>query len=87
VVLFLAIAALEWTAPEREEALARRAQIGVRLFGVGVILALTLLGGGLNPALLVVLISLTFAAQVGIDVAGRLRQGGAPQASREASLG
>jgi hypothetical protein len=76
-VVLLAIAAMEWTAPEREGAMARRAQIGVRLVGAGVILALTMLGGGLNPALLVVLISLTFAAQVGFDVAARLRQSGA----------
>ena len=50
---------------------------------VVILVALALWGGGLNPALLVALISLIFAALVAIDVAARLRQRGELQASED----
>jgi low temperature requirement protein LtrA len=81
-IVLLALGLLEWTAPEMKGAMARRPQIAVRLVGAGVMVALALLGGGLNSVLLTVLISLTFAALVAIDVATRLRQGGEPQGAR-----
>jgi low temperature requirement protein LtrA len=74
-VALLAGAGLEWAAPERDEAMARKPQVWVRVAAAAILVVLALWGGGLNAPLLVALISLTFAALVGIDVATRLRQG------------
>jgi hypothetical protein len=56
--------------------MARKPQVWVRVAAAAILVVLALWGGGLNAPLLVALISLTFAALVGIDVATRLRQGG-----------
>jgi low temperature requirement protein LtrA len=76
-VALLAGAGLEWAAPERDEAMARKPQAWVRVAAAAILVVLALWGGGLHALLLVALISLTFAALVGIDVAARLRQSGA----------
>ena len=74
--VLLGLALIEWTAPERDEAMSRRPPLGARLVAAGVMTGLALLGGGQNPTLLVILIALVLAVLVVIDVTGRLRQGG-----------
>ena len=74
--VLLGLALIEWTAPERDDAMSRRPQLGARLVGAGVMAGAALFGGGLDPIYLVVLIGLVTTALVVIDVAGRLQGGG-----------
>lgn len=81
--VLLGLALIEWTAPERDDAMSRRPQLGARLVAAGVMAGLALLGGVLDPTLLVALIPLVLAVLVVIDVTGRLRQGGRQSSTTE----
>jgi low temperature requirement protein LtrA len=72
-VALLAGAGLEWAAPEREEAMARKPQIWVRIAAAAFLAVLGLAGGALSAPLLVALIALTLGVLVVVDVRARLK--------------
>ena len=85
-VALLAGAGLEWAAPEREEPLARKPQIWVRVAGATVLAVLAFLGGGLSTPLLVASIALVFAALVAVDVYARTKTQSASPAGSASGL-
>jgi low temperature requirement protein LtrA len=68
----LAYGAIEWATKERGETLDRKPQPWVRIGGAAALLALGMLGSGLNVGLLVLLVVTIFVIQVGLDVYKRL---------------
>jgi low temperature requirement protein LtrA len=73
-VALLAGAGLEWAAPEREEPMARKPQVRVRVAAAAILVAPALWGGVLSTPMLVILIVLTFVALVAVDVYARLKR-------------
>jgi low temperature requirement protein LtrA len=73
-VALLAGAGLEWTAPERKEPRARKPQIWIRVAAAAFLAVLALVGGTMSTPLLVILVALTLAVLVAVDLYARVKR-------------
>ncbi len=71
-VALLADAGLEWAAPERPDAMARKPQVWTRLVAAVILAALAFWGGGLSAPLLIATVASIIIVLVGLDISRRL---------------